>query len=96
MDADRIARLLDRIGRAVVVTHSASGSDGWLVADKRPGLVAAIVTVEPMGPAFAATPNIGTLDWGTDRRADYLRAAACDRRRGACRRPGFAADSGSG
>ena len=64
MDADRIARLLDRIGRAVVVTHSASGSDGWLVADKRPGLVAAIVTVEPMGPAFAATPNIGTLDWG--------------------------------
>ena len=64
MDADRLAHLLDRIGPAVVVTHSASGSDGWLVADKRPGLIAAIVTVEPMGPAFAETPNIGTLDWG--------------------------------
>ncbi len=64
MDADRLARLLDRTGPAVIVTHSASGSDGWLVADKRPGLVAAIVTVEPMGPAFAETPNIGTLDWG--------------------------------
>ncbi len=64
MDADRLAGLLDRIGRAIVVTHSASGSDGWLVADRRPGLVAAIVTVEPMGPAFAHTPSIGTLDWG--------------------------------
>ncbi len=64
MDADRLARLLDRIGPAIIVTHSASGSDGWLVADRRPGLVAAIVTVEPMGPAFADTPNIGALSWG--------------------------------
>lgn len=45
------------------MTHSASGSDGWLVADRHPKLVAAIVTVEPMGPAFAKTPGIGTLDW---------------------------------
>ena len=64
MDADRLAGLLDRIGSAVIVTHSASGSDGWLAADRRPGLVIAIVSVEPMGPAFASTPNIGTLDWG--------------------------------
>ncbi len=64
MDADRLAGLLDRIGPAVIVTHSASGSDGWLVADRRTGLVKAIVSVEPMGPAFADTPNIGSLDWG--------------------------------
>ena len=64
MDADRLADLLDRIGPAVIVTHSASGSDGWLVADRRPELVTAIVTVEPMGPAFATIPNIGTLSWG--------------------------------
>ena len=64
MDADGLARLLDRIGPTIVITHSASGSDGWLVADRRPGLVVAIVTVEPMGPAFAETPGIGTLDWG--------------------------------
>ena len=64
MDADRLACLLDRIGPAVIVTHSASGSAGWLVADRRPKLVVAIVTIEPMGPAFATTPNIGTLDWG--------------------------------
>lgn len=64
MDADRLSRLLDRIGPAVLLTHSASGPDGWLVADRRPGLVRAIVSVEPMGPAFAQVPHIGTLGWG--------------------------------
>jgi len=64
MDADRLARLLDRIGPAILVTHSASGPNGWLVADRRPGLVAAIVAVEPMSPPFAETPGIGTLTWG--------------------------------
>lgn len=64
MDASRLADLLDRIGPAIIVTHSASGPDGWLVADRRPDLVAAIVSIEPMGPPFAATPGIGTLEWG--------------------------------
>jgi pimeloyl-ACP methyl ester carboxylesterase len=64
MDADRLARLLDRIGPAIVVTHSASGPGGWLVADRRPGLVAAIVSVEPMGPPFGHTPGFGPLAWG--------------------------------
>lgn len=64
LDATRLASLLDRIGPAIIVTHSASGPDGWLLADRRPDLVAAIVTVEPMGPAFGHTPGIGTLAWG--------------------------------
>jgi pimeloyl-ACP methyl ester carboxylesterase len=64
LDADRLSRLLDRIGPAVVVTHSASGPDGWLVADQRPGLVVAIVAIEPMGPAFSKTPGFGVLNWG--------------------------------
>ena len=64
MDADRIAKLLDRIGPAILFTHSASGSDGWLIADRRPQLVAVIVSVEPMGPPFGHTPGIGTLSWG--------------------------------
>ena len=64
MDADRLAKLLDRIGPAIVMTHSASGPDGWLVADRRPGLVRAVVSVEPMGPPFADTPGIGALAWG--------------------------------
>lgn len=64
MDADRMAALLDRIGPAILVTHSASGPDGWLTADRRPELVKMIVAVEPMGPPFAEIPNIGTMSWG--------------------------------
>lgn len=64
MDADRMAALLDRIGPAILLTHSASGPDGWLVADRRPHLVKAIAAIEPMGPPFAVIPNIGPLRWG--------------------------------
>ena len=64
MDADRLAALLDRIGPALLLTHSASGPSGWLAADRRPGMVVAIVSVEPMGPPFADIPNIGPLRWG--------------------------------
>jgi len=64
MDAERLAQLLDRVGKAIVVTHSASGPDGWLLADRRPDHIAAIVAVEPMGPVFGDTPGIGSLDWG--------------------------------
>ena len=64
MDADRLAGLLDRIGPAILLTHSASGPSGWLAADWRPGLVKAIISIEPMGPPFADVPNIGLLRWG--------------------------------
>ncbi|GFK17752.1 alpha/beta fold hydrolase [Corynebacterium glutamicum] len=64
LDADRIAQLLDQIGPAILVTHSAGGPVGWVVADRRPELVRAIVSVEPMGPAFVEFPGIGKLDWG--------------------------------
>ena len=52
MDADRLARLLDRIGPAVLFTHSAGGPAGWLTADARPELVKGIIAIEPIGPAF--------------------------------------------
>lgn len=64
MDADRLARLLDRIGPAVLFTHSAGGPAGWLTADARPDLVKAIIAIEPIGPAFGGFPGIGRLDWG--------------------------------
>lgn len=64
LDAERLAQLLDRIGKAIIVTHSASGPSGWLITDRRPNLVAAVVAVEPMGPVFGDTPGIGSLDWG--------------------------------
>jgi pimeloyl-ACP methyl ester carboxylesterase len=53
------AALLDKIGPAVVLTHSQSGAFGWLIADARPQLVKAIVAIEPSGPPFEAT-IIGT------------------------------------
>jgi pimeloyl-ACP methyl ester carboxylesterase len=53
------AALLDRIGPAILVTHSQSGPIGWLIADARSHLVKAIVAIEPSGPPFEATV-IGT------------------------------------
>ena len=47
--------LLDRIGPAIVLTHSQSGAFGWLIADARPALVKAILAIEPWGPPFEAT-----------------------------------------
>ena len=49
-----------------MLTHSQSGSFGWLIADARPQLVKAIVAIEPAGPPFEATV-IGTgkaRPWG--------------------------------
>ena len=64
MDADRLARLLDVVGRSVLLTHSAGGPVGWLAADARPDKVAAIAAIEPIGPPFAEFPGLGTLTWG--------------------------------
>ncbi|SEB14656.1 hypothetical protein SAMN05443550_11252 [Pedobacter hartonius] len=64
MDTDRLVKLLDRVGKCILMTHSASGPLGWLVANKRPDLVVGVVTVEPIGPAFADIHGIGRLDWG--------------------------------
>jgi pimeloyl-ACP methyl ester carboxylesterase len=46
------AALLDKIGPAIVLTHSQSGPFGWLIADVRPKLVKAIIAIEPSGPPF--------------------------------------------
>ena len=53
------AALLDKIGPAIMLTHSQSGAFGWLIADARPKLVKAIIAMEPAGPPFEAT-IIGT------------------------------------
>lgn len=53
-DRDSMARLLDRIGPAVVMTHSAGAPAAWLACDIRPELVLAVVAIEPMGPPFAS------------------------------------------
>lgn len=64
LDGDRLARLLDRTGPAVIVSHSAGAPGGWLAANKRPELVRGIVSVEPMGPPFATFPGVGPMSYG--------------------------------
>lgn len=62
---ERGAELLDRIGPAILLTHSAGGPFGWVTADARPGLVQGVVAVEPAGPAFAPGPDgRAGLEWG--------------------------------
>lgn len=47
--ASRGAELLDKIGPAIIQTHSAGGPFGWIVANERPKLVKAVVCVEGGG-----------------------------------------------
>ncbi|KAL8954001.1 MAG: hypothetical protein Q9222_000162 [Ikaeria aurantiellina] len=44
--------LLDKIGPAVLVTHSQPGPYGWVAADARPNLVKGLIAIEPEGPPF--------------------------------------------
>ncbi|HUP95199.1 MAG TPA: alpha/beta hydrolase, partial [Burkholderiales bacterium] len=53
LNRDAGAALLDRIGPAIVLTHSQSGAIGWPIADARPQLVKAVIAAEPSGPPFA-------------------------------------------
>ena len=46
------AELLDKIGPAIIITHSAGGSFGLLVAEARPQLVKAAVMIEGGGSGF--------------------------------------------
>jgi pimeloyl-ACP methyl ester carboxylesterase len=63
---DAGAALLDKIGPAIVLTHSQSGPYGWLIADARPNLVKAVVGIEPAGPPFegAIIANGRARIWG--------------------------------
>lgn len=68
------AALLDTTGPAILVTHSAGGSAGWLMTDARPKLVKALVNIEPNGPpiqridvskvAYTAHGGLGGDPWG--------------------------------
>ena len=66
LNRDAIVALLDRIGPAIVLTHSQSGAFGWPVADRRPDFVKAIVAVEPNGPPFFDVTNVPAPEWFRD------------------------------
>ena len=66
LNRDALVALLDKIGPAILLTHSQSGAFGWPVADARPSLVKAILAVEPSGPPVHDIENIGPPDWFKD------------------------------
>jgi pimeloyl-ACP methyl ester carboxylesterase len=43
-------QLLDKIGPAIIMVHSAGGPASWLIANERPGMVKAILNVEGASP----------------------------------------------
>ena len=55
--------LLDRIGPAILLTHSQSGPFGWALADARPRLVRAVLAIEPNGPPFYDNVTVGPPEW---------------------------------
>jgi pimeloyl-ACP methyl ester carboxylesterase len=63
MTRDGLVALLEKIGPAVVMTHSQSGAMGWLVADARPDLVRALIQVEPSGPPLHDVDMVGAPDY---------------------------------
>lgn len=65
LEQARLAELLDRVGPAVLVTHSAGGPGTFLAADARPDQVAALIAIETAGPPFVKRPEMGLdLAWG--------------------------------
>jgi pimeloyl-ACP methyl ester carboxylesterase len=58
--------LLDKIGPAILLTHSQSGPFGWALADARPKLVKGILAIEPNGPPFYENTVVGAPGWFKD------------------------------
>ena len=66
INRDAAVALLDKIGPAIVLTHSQSGAYGWLIADARPKLVKALISIEPNGPPVYESDFKGPPDWFAD------------------------------
>jgi pimeloyl-ACP methyl ester carboxylesterase len=63
LNRDALIALLEKIGPAVLLTHSQAGAFTWPIADARPDLVKAILAIEPNGPPFYQVEAIGAPDW---------------------------------
>lgn len=66
LNSAALVALLDKIGPAILVVHSQSGAFGWVVADRRPHLVKALVALEPNGPPVRDLENLGAPQWFAD------------------------------
>jgi pimeloyl-ACP methyl ester carboxylesterase len=66
LNAPALVALFDKIGPAILLTHSQSGAFNWPVAEARPNLVKAIVAIEPSGPPVHDMVPTGAPDWFKD------------------------------
>jgi pimeloyl-ACP methyl ester carboxylesterase len=64
LDGDRVADLIDVIGRCIIIAASAGGPAGVHGMDRRPGMVAAYAGIESLGPAFKELGPRGRLSYG--------------------------------
>lgn len=71
-----VTELLDRIGPAVIVTHSQAGPLSWMIAAARPDKVRAIIAVEPTGNASRAGKGPATRCGITHACLDFTPALA--------------------
>ena len=63
LNRDALVALFEKIGPAILLTHSQAGAFGWPVADARPDLVKAILAIEPNGPPFHQVEFKGAPDY---------------------------------
>jgi pimeloyl-ACP methyl ester carboxylesterase len=66
INRDAAIALFDKIGPAVLMIHSQSGTFIWPIADARPNLVKAVIAVEPNGPPVYETEFKGAPEWFAD------------------------------
>jgi pimeloyl-ACP methyl ester carboxylesterase len=66
LTSEALVALIDKIGPAIILTHSQSGATGWPVADARPEKVKAVIAVEPSGPPFYNVDNVAAPEWFHD------------------------------
>ena len=64
--------LLEKIGPAILLTHSQSGAFAWPVVDQRPDLVKANIGVEPNGPPVHEVEFKGAPEWFGDNPREKL------------------------
>ena len=72
LNRDAGVALFDKIGPAVLFTHSQSGAYGWAIADARPGLIKAIVAIEAGMRPFRNVEFVGAPDYFRDGPVDKV------------------------
>jgi pimeloyl-ACP methyl ester carboxylesterase len=66
LNRDALAALIDKLGPVVLMTHSQSGAYGWEAVDQRPGMVKALIQVEPSAPPVYDLDLVGAPEWFRD------------------------------